>query len=77
PQALVKERSTVFANRHEESARQDVQRKQLAETQLSLLTPEQREAKILETRQAMAAAATDLDFIKAAQLRDLLVELKG
>ncbi|MBL6627444.1 MAG: UvrB/UvrC motif-containing protein, partial [Cryomorphaceae bacterium] len=26
---------------------------------------------------AMEAAAKDLDFIKAAQLRDLLVELKG
>jgi excinuclease ABC subunit B len=77
PQAIVKERSNVFANRHEESARQDTARKQLAETKLSLLTPEQREAKILETRKAMEAAAKDLDFLKAAQLRDLLVELKG
>jgi excinuclease ABC subunit B len=77
PKAIVKERSNVFANRHEESARQDTARKQLAETKLSLLTPEQREAKILETRKAMEAAAKDLDFLKAAQLRDLLVELKG
>ena len=77
PQAIVKERSNVFANRHEESARQDVQRRQLAETKLSLLTPEQRQAKIMETRKAMEAAAKDLDFIKAAQLRDLLMELKG
>ena len=77
PKAIVKERSNVFANRHEESARQDTARKQLAETKLSLLTSEQREAKILETRKAMEAAAKDLDFIKAAQLRDLLVELKG
>jgi excinuclease ABC subunit B len=77
PQAIVKERSNVFANRHEESARQDTARKQLAETKLSLLTPEQRKAKILETRKAMEAAAKDLDFLKAAQLRDLLVELKG
>ncbi|MDA0829057.1 MAG: UvrB/UvrC motif-containing protein [Bacteroidetes bacterium] len=42
-----------------------------------MLTPEQREDRIKETRKAMEAAAKDLDFIKAAQLRDLLVELKG
>lgn len=77
PQAIVKKRSDAFANRHEESARQDTQRQLLKEAKLSLLTPEQREARIKETRKAMEAAAKDLDFIKAAQLRDLLVELKG
>ncbi len=77
PQAIVKKRSDAFANRHEESARQDTQRQLLKEAKLSLLTPEQREDRIKETRKAMEAAAKDLDFIKAAQLRDLLVELKG
>ena len=77
PQAIVKKRSDAFANRHEESARQDSQRQLLKEAKLSLLTPEQREDRIKETRKAMEAAAKDLDFIKAAQLRDLLVELKG
>ncbi|KRO74518.1 MAG: excinuclease ABC subunit B, partial [Cryomorphaceae bacterium BACL23 MAG-120924-bin60] len=77
PQAIVKARSTAFANRHEESARQDTQRQILKEAKLSMLTPEQREDRIKETRKAMEAAAKDLDFIKAAQLRDLLVELKG
>lgn len=77
PQAIVKARSTAFANRHEESARQDTQRQQLKEAKLSMLTPQQREDRIKETRKAMEAAAKDLDFIKAAQLRDLLVELKG
>jgi len=77
PQAIVKARSTAFANRHEESARQDTQRQQLKEAKLSMLTPTQREDRIKETRKAMEAAAKDLDFIKAAQLRDLLVELKG
>ena len=77
PQAIVKARSTAFANRHEESARQDTQRQILKEAKLSMLTPEQREDHIKETRKAMEAAAKDLDFIKAAQLRDLLVELKG
>ncbi|MEY2998650.1 MAG: hypothetical protein RLZZ02_459, partial [Bacteroidota bacterium] len=76
-QAIVKARSTAFANRHEESARQDTQRQILKEAKLSMLTPEQREDRIKETRKAMEAAAKDLDFIKAAQLRDLLVELKG
>ena len=77
PQAIMKARSTAFANRHEESARQDTQRQQLKEAKLSMLTPQQREDRIKETRKAMEAAAKDLDFIKAAQLRDLLVELKG
>ena len=77
PQAIVKARSSAFANRHEESARQDTQRQILKEAKLSMLTPEQREDRIKETRKAMEAAAKDLDFIKAAQLRDLLVELKG
>ena len=77
PQAIVKARSTAFANRHEESARQDTKRQILKEAKLSMLTPEQREDRIKETRKAMEAAAKDLDFIKAAQLRDLLVELKG
>jgi excinuclease ABC subunit B len=77
PQAIVKARSTAFANRHEESARQDTQRQLLKEAKLSMLTPQQREDRIKETRKAMEAAAKDLDFIKAAQLRDLLVELKG
>ena len=77
PQAIVKARSAAFANRHEESARQDTQRQQLKEAKLSMLTPQQREDRIKETRKAMEAAAKDLDFIKAAQLRDLLVELKG
>ncbi|MDA8787720.1 excinuclease ABC subunit UvrB [Schleiferiaceae bacterium] len=77
PQAIVKKRSDAFANRHEESARQDTQRQLLKEAKLSLLTPEQREDRIKETRKAMEVAAKDLDFIKAAQLRDLLVELKG
>ena len=77
PQAIVKKRSDAFANRHEESARQDTQRQLLKEAKLSLLTPEQREARIKETRKSMEAAAKDLDFIKAAQLRDMLVELKG
>ena len=77
PQAIVKKRSDAFANRHEESARQDTQRQLLKEAKLRLLTPEQREARIKETRKSMEAAAKDLDFIKAAQLRDLLVELKG
>ena len=74
PQAIVKARSTAFANRHEESARQDTQRQQLKEAKLSMLTPQQREDRIKETRKAMEAAAKDLDFIKAAQLRDLLSE---
>ena len=77
PQAIVKARSTAFANRHEESARQDTQRQLLKEAKLSMLTPQQREDRIKETRKAMEAAAKDLDFIRAAQLRDLLVELKG
>ncbi len=77
PQAIVKARSTAFANRHEESARQDTQRQLLKEAKLSMLTPQQREDRIKETRKAMEVAAKDLDFIKAAQLRDLLVELKG
>lgn len=77
PQAIVKKRSDAFANRHEESARQDTQRQLLKEAKLSLLTPEQRENRIKETRKAMESAAKDLDFLKAAQLRDLLVELKG
>ena len=77
PQAIVKARSTAFANRHEESARQDTQRQQVKSAKLSMLTPQQREDRIKETRKAMEAAAKDLDFIKAAQLRDLLVELKG
>ncbi len=77
PQAIVKARSNAFANRHEESARQDTQRQLLQEAKLSMLTPAQREVRIKETRKAMEAAAKDLDFIKAAQLRDLLVELRG
>ena len=77
PQAIVKARSTAFANRHEESARQDTQRQQVKSAKLSMLTPQQREDRIKETRKAMEAAAKDLDFSKAAQLRDLLVELKG
>ena len=77
PQAIVKERSKAFANRHEESAQQDTQRQILKETRASMLTPEQLANRIVETRKAMEAAAKDLDFIKAAQWRDELVSLQG
>lgn len=76
PQAIVKEKSSAFDLKSDDAAFQQHVR-HAAEEDAKLLTPEQLEQKIRDTREAMESAAKNLDFIAAAQLRDLLVELQG
>ena len=50
--------------------------KQVAEEEAAYMTKPQLEKKIRETRKAMEAAAKELDFMKAAQLRDAIKMLE-
>jgi len=50
--------------------------KQVAEEEAAYMTKPQLEKKIRETRKAMEAAAKELDFMKAAQLRDAIKVLE-
>ena len=76
PTALVKkERSNVFAQKANESAAAEVRRTTLAEALPKYATEEQRKAKAAELRKEMEKAAKDLDFLRAAELRDAITAL--
>ena len=49
----------------------------VAESEIAYLTPNQLDKKIRDTRKAMEKAAKELDFMKAAQLRDELKLLQS
>ncbi|HAG34683.1 MAG TPA: excinuclease ABC subunit B [Cryomorphaceae bacterium] len=76
PTALVKkERSNVFAQKANESAAAEVRRTTLAEALPKYATEEQRKSKAAELRKEMEKAAKDLDFLRAAELRDAITAL--
>jgi excinuclease ABC subunit B len=76
PTALVKkERSNVFAQKANESAAAEVRRTTLAEALPKYATEEQRKSKAAELRKEMEKAAKDLDFLRAAELRDAIKAL--
>ena len=70
PQALVKKIDNPLAKDEIVSYQYEEHLKKVAEEASAYLTKPQIEKKIRETRKAMEAAAKELDFIKAAQLRD-------
>jgi excinuclease ABC subunit B len=76
PTALVKkERSNVFAQKANESAAAEVRRTTLAEALPKYATDELRKSKAAELRKEMEKAAKDLDFLRAAELRDAITAL--
>lgn len=76
PTALVKkDRSNVFAQKANESAAAEVRRTTLAEALPKYATEEQRKAKAAELRKEMEKAAKELDFLRAAELRDAITAL--
>ena len=76
PTALVKkERSNVFAQKANESAAAEVRRTTLAEALPKYATEEQRKSKAAELRKEMEKAAKELDFLRAAELRDAITAL--
>jgi len=76
PTALVKkDRSNVFAQKANESAAAEVRRTTLAEALPKYATEEQRKSKASELRKEMEKAAKDLDFLRAAELRDAITAL--
>jgi len=76
PTALVKkERANVFAQKANESAAAEVRRTTLAEALPKYATEEQRKSKAAELRKEMEKAAKDLDFLRAAELRDAIKAL--
>ena len=76
PTALVKkERANVFAQKANESAAAEVRRTTLAEALPKYATEEQRKSKAAELRKEMEKAAKDLDFLRAAELRDAITAL--
>jgi excinuclease ABC subunit B len=76
PTALVKkERSNVFAQKANESAAAEVRRITLAEALPKYATEEQRKSKASELRKEMEKAAKELDFLRAAELRDAITVL--
>ena len=76
PTALVKkERSNVFAQKANESAAAEVRRTTLAEALPKYATEEQRKSKAGELRKEMEKAAKELDFLRAAELRDAITAL--
>ncbi|MEY3927050.1 MAG: excinuclease subunit UvrB [Bacteroidota bacterium] len=78
PTALVKkERSNVFAQKANESAAAEVRRTTLAEALPKYATEEQRKSKAAELRKEMEKAAKDLDFLRAAELRDAITALSA
>lgn len=70
PQALVKKIDNPLAKDEIVSYQYEEHLKKVAEEASAYLTKPQIEKKIRETRKAMEIAAKELDFIKAAQLRD-------
>ena len=76
PTALVKkEQSNVFAQKANESAAAEVRRTTLAEALPKYATEEQRKSKAAELRKEMEKAAKELDFLRAAELRDAITAL--
>ena len=72
-----KDRSTVFNQKAEESAAAEVRRITLAEALPKYASPEQRKAKAAELRREMEKAAKELDFMRAAELRDAITQLSA
>ena len=70
-----KDRSTVFNQKAAESAAAEVRRITLAEALPKYASPEQRKAKAAELRREMEKAAKELDFMRAAELRDAITQL--
>ena len=76
PTALVKkDRSSVFTQKAAESAAAEVRRATLAEALPKYATEEQRKTKAAELRREMEQAAKNLDFLRAAELRDAIASL--
>ncbi|MEY3941371.1 MAG: UvrB/uvrC motif, partial [Bacteroidota bacterium] len=65
----------VFTQKAAESAAAEVRRTTLAEALPKYATDEQRKSKAAELRKEMEKAAKDLDFLRAAELRDAIAEL--
>tara|TARA_Y100000389_G_scaffold204399_1_gene256717 strand:- start:1728 stop:3731 length:2004 start_codon:yes stop_codon:yes gene_type:complete len=76
PKAIVKEESKAFKDRHQEDLRINLEKKELDETKLNLLTSTQLDDRIKEIRKKMEKSAKNLDFIDAARFRDLLSNLQ-
>ncbi len=72
-----KVRSTVFNQKAAESAAAEVRRITLAEALPKYASPEQRKAKAAELRREMEKAAKELDFMRAAELRDAITQLSA
>jgi excinuclease ABC subunit B len=72
-----KDRSTVFNQKAAESAATEVRRITLAEALPKYASPEQRKAKAAELRREMEKAAKELDFMRAAELRDAITQLSA
>ena len=72
-----KDRSTVFNKKAAESAAAEVRRITLAEALPKYASPEQRKAKAAELRREMEKAAKELDFMRAAELRDAITQLSA
>jgi excinuclease ABC subunit B len=72
-----KDRSTVFNQKAAESAAAEVRRITLAEALPKYASPEQRRAKAAELRREMEKAAKELDFMRAAELRDAITQLSA
>ncbi|MFZ9189758.1 MAG: excinuclease ABC subunit UvrB [Schleiferiaceae bacterium] len=76
PTALAKkDRSSVFTQKASESAAAEVRRITLAEALPKYATEEQRKTKAAELRKEMEKAAKELDFLRAAELRDAIAAL--
>ncbi|MEY4460383.1 MAG: excinuclease subunit UvrB [Bacteroidota bacterium] len=76
PTALAKkDRSSVFTQKASESAAAEVRRITLAEALPKYATEEQRKTKAAELRKEMEKAAKELDFLRAAELRDAITAL--
>ncbi|MEY2649503.1 MAG: excinuclease subunit UvrB [Bacteroidota bacterium] len=76
PTALAKkDRSSVFTQKASESAAAEVRRTTLAEALPKYATEEQRKTKAAELRKEMEKAAKELDFLRAAELRDAIAAL--
>jgi excinuclease ABC subunit B len=72
-----KDRSTVFNQKAAESAAAEVRRITLAEALPKYASPEQRKAKAADLRREMEKAAKELDFMRAAELRDAITQLSA
>jgi len=78
PTALIKkDRSSVFTQKSAESAAAEVRRTTLAEALPKYATEEQRKSKAAELRREMEKAAKELDFMRAAELRDAITALSA